>query len=142
MQRTFKRQISDPIELHLNEGKPDMWDKILTAFHTTLDKSEATYLTKAASFDCTDDENSTALTTLRRRAWLALRSKVDEQTADAVLLGKLRAHFEERFRYDEAGVPQVWKPGDDIDGAFRKARDEVCCVMLFRIHFYIFIHRR
>lgn len=106
-----------------------MWDKVLGAFRTTLDKSETTYLRKATSFDCTDEENSTALATLRRRAWLALRSKVDEQTADTVLLGKLRAHFEERFRYDEVGVPRVWKPDDDIDGAFRKARDEVSGIM-------------
>ncbi|KAF8497658.1 root hair defective 3 GTP-binding protein [Gautieria morchelliformis] len=124
IERTFKRQISEPVELHLNEAKPDMWDKILTAFRTTLDKSETTYLTKARSFDCTDEENTTALATLGRRAWLALRSKVDQQTADPVLLGKLRAHFEERFRYDDVGVPRVWKPDDDIDGAFRKARDE------------------
>lgn len=109
-----------------------MWDKVLVAFHATLDKSVTTYLTKAASFDCTEEENATSLATLRRRAWLALRSKVDEQTADAVLLGKLRAHFEERFRYDEAGVPRVWKPADDIDGAFRKARDEVSAARKFK----------
>jgi len=38
-------------------------------------------------------------------------------------LTKLRAYFEERFRYDEQGVPRVWKPDDDIDGAFKKAKD-------------------
>lgn len=43
-----------------------------------------------------------------------------------MILGKLRGHFEERFRYDETGVPRVWKPEDDIDGAFKKAKDEVC----------------
>ena len=63
---------------------------------------------------------------MRKRAWLALRVKVDEQTADAVILSKLRGHFEERFRYDEHGVPRVWKPEDDIDGAFKKAKDQVC----------------
>ncbi|KAF8575097.1 root hair defective 3 GTP-binding protein [Ramaria rubella] len=124
IERNFKKQISEPVELHLNEAKADMWDQVLTAFRTILDKSESTYLTKARSFDCTDEENTLALATLRRRAWQALRSKVDEQTADAVLLGKLRGHFEERFRYDDVGVPRVWKPDDDIDGAFRKARDE------------------
>jgi len=36
---------------------------------------------------------------------------------------KLRAYFEELFRYDEHGVPRVWKPSDDIDGAFKKAKD-------------------
>jgi hypothetical protein len=74
-------------------------------------------------FDCTADENDEALLTLRRRAWAALRAKIDEQTADAAILTKLRTYFEERFRYDEHGVPQVWKPDDDIDGAFKKAKD-------------------
>lgn len=61
---------------------------------------------------------------LQKRSWLALKSKIDEQTADSVLFAKLRSHFEERFRYDEHGVPRVWKPEDDIDGAFKKARDQ------------------
>lgn len=76
-------------------------------------------------FNCTDEENAKSLETLRRRAWLALRAKIDEQTVDTVLLSKLRAAFEERFRYDEQGVPRVWKPEDDIDATFKKAKDEV-----------------
>jgi len=35
----------------------------------------------------------------------------------------LRTYFEERFHYDEQGVPRVWKSGDDIDGVFKKAKD-------------------
>jgi len=61
---------------------------------------------------------------LRRRAWQALRAKIDEQTADTAIIGKLRTHFEERFRYDEAGIPRVWRPDDDIDGAFKVAKDK------------------
>ncbi|PIL35938.1 hypothetical protein GSI_01598 [Ganoderma sinense ZZ0214-1] len=101
-----------------------MWDKVLTVFRETLEKAESSYLTKAKSFDCTDEENSTALAILRRRAWLALRAKVDEQTAETIFLGKLRNYFEERFRYDEKGTPRVWKPDDDIDSAFRKAKEQ------------------
>ena len=121
-----------------------MWDSVLMVFTDTLDKAVATYLAKAKSvflpipqievhahpqyspgFNCTDEENTASLITLRRRAWLALRAKVDEQTSDTNILSKLRATFEERFRYDENGVPRVWKPEDDIDVAFRKARDQV-----------------
>lgn len=50
---------------------------------------------------------------------------MDEQTTDPAFLSKLRNHFEERFRYDEGGVPRVWKPEDDIDGAFKKAKEQV-----------------
>lgn len=39
-------------------------------------------------------------------------------------MSKLRSVFEDRFRYDDEGVPRVWKPDDDIDGLFRIARDE------------------
>jgi hypothetical protein len=78
-----------------------------------------------SGFNCTDEENTHALATLRKRAWLALRSKIDEQMTDAAILSKLRVHFEERFRYDEHGVPRVWRPDDDIDGAFKHAKDQV-----------------
>ncbi|KAI0687887.1 protein SEY1 [Cytidiella melzeri] len=122
--RNIKRQIAEPVELHLNKPSLKMWDSILQSFRELVEKSESAYLTKAKSFNCTDEENSTALTTLRKRAWLALRAKIDEQTADQSFLAKLRTHFEERFRYDEMGVPRVWTPEDDIDGAFKKAKDE------------------
>ena len=74
------------------------------------------------------------MATLRKRAWLVLRAKIDEQTADAVFLGKLRTYFEERFRYDENGVPRVWRPDDDIDGAFKKAKDEVRSLIVRLAH--------
>jgi hypothetical protein len=87
-----------------------------------------------AGFDCTDDENVTSLAALRKRAWLALRAKIDEQTADTVILGKLRTHFEERFRYDENAVPRVWRPDDDIDGAFKTAKEQVRVFASFSLH--------
>lgn len=62
---------------------------------------------------------------LRSRTWLSLRRKLEEQTSDANLISILRSNFEERFRYDDAGVPRVWKPEDDLEAAFTKAKDEV-----------------
>lgn len=67
-----------------------------------------------------------ALTTLHKRAWLVLRAKIDEETADDVMLSKLRGHFEQGFRYDKKGALRVWKPEDNIDGIFKRARDQVC----------------
>lgn len=124
IERNLKKHISEPVELHLGKASPDMWDEILRVFRVTLDKAEKTYLTKAKSFNCTEEENTAALDALRKRGWVALRAKIDEQTADPIILGKLRNHFEERFRYDEQGVPRVWKPDDDIDSAFMKAKDQ------------------
>ncbi|SCZ98589.1 BZ3500_MvSof-1268-A1-R1_Chr3-1g05483 [Microbotryum saponariae] len=125
IERKFKSQISETVEMSLNKPSPDMWDKVLSAFRKALDKAEGTYTRKATSFNCTPEENETALTLLRQRAWLALRAKIDEQTAESVLLVKLKLVFEERFRYDDEGTPRVWKPEDDIDSIFKRAKDEV-----------------
>ncbi|TEB38276.1 protein SEY1 [Coprinellus micaceus] len=124
IERNVKKIISEPVEIQLSKPSSEMWDSVLTTFKETLAKAEATYLAKAKSFNCTEQENVTSLAALRKRSWIVLRNKIEEQTADQVLLGKLRAHFEEQFRYDDQGVPRVWKPEDDIDGAFKKAKEE------------------
>ncbi|KAH7108003.1 root hair defective 3 GTP-binding protein [Auriculariales sp. MPI-PUGE-AT-0066] len=129
IERNFRKQVSEPVEVALNKGNKEMWDQVLRAFKEMLNKAEQSYLAKATTFNCTEEENATALATVRKRAWQALRGKVDEQTADPAILTKLRTHFEERFRYDDNGVPRVWKPADDIDGAFQKARDETVALI-------------
>jgi protein SEY1 len=49
MQRNFKKQISEPVDLYLGQATPDMWDRILRSFRETLDKAELTYMAKAKS---------------------------------------------------------------------------------------------
>ena len=105
-----------------------MWDSVLVVFGEKLKLAISTYLVKAKSgldvahaefqpahdvsgFNCTEEENTSSLNTLRRRAWQALRAKVDEQTSDANILSKLRSTFEERFRYDVNGVPAGMETG-------------------------------
>jgi hypothetical protein len=72
----------------------------------------------SVAFNSTEEENDTALKTIRRRAWTTLLDKIKEHTADAALLAKLRASFEELFRYDEHGVLEA-------RGRFRRRLQEV-----------------
>ncbi|BGP39920.1 Dynamin-like GTPase that mediates homotypic ER fusion [Rhodotorula kratochvilovae] len=125
IERNIKRQMAETVEVALNHPSADMWDKVLVSFKAALAKAEEAYVRKATSFNCSEEEKDAALSLLRRRAWLALRSKLDEHTAEAPMLVKLKLVFEEKFRYDADGVPRVWKPEDDIDAVFRKARDSV-----------------
>lgn len=129
VERSFKQQLSEPVELQLNKGSRDMWDNVLGTFKRLLDNAESSYLAKTKTFNCTDEESSGSLSAIRRRAWQALRSKIDEQTTDAVMLSKLRVHFEEQFRYDEQGIPRVWKPDDDIDGAYKQAKEQTLALI-------------
>ena len=49
VQRNFKKQVSEPVELSLNQPTHDMWDKVLKTFRETLEKAESSYLAKAKS---------------------------------------------------------------------------------------------
>ncbi|KZP11512.1 RHD3-domain-containing protein [Athelia psychrophila] len=126
IERNFKHQIHEPVHLALKNADPRMWDQVLTSFKEILEKAESTYLAKAKS-----KESSTALATLRKRAWLALRARIDEQTADDIILSKLQVHFEKLFRYNERGALRVWNPQDDLDGAFKKAQDRTLELLQF-----------
>jgi hypothetical protein len=54
-----------------------------------------------------------------------------EQLSDHAIMAKLRDQFEDSFRYDASGVPRVWTPNDDIDGEFRRAKEEVSSRLRF-----------
>ncbi|ORY32882.1 RHD3/Sey1 [Naematelia encephala] len=134
IERTVKRQLLEPVEVALSHPKPGMWDEILTKYREVGESAEEAYLSKAKSYNCTAEENDAALSILRARTWLSLRRKLEEQTADATVLATLRTTFEDRFRYDEAGVPRVWKPADDLEGAFTKAKDETLALLPILSH--------
>lgn len=47
LQRNFKKQIAEPVDIALNKATPDMWDKVLGSFQQLLGKAESSYLKKA-----------------------------------------------------------------------------------------------
>ena len=93
----------------------------------------------SVGFNCMDEENTDSLNILQRQGWSALWLKVEEPS-DPNILSKLRSTFEERFCYDEHGIPQVWKPEDDIDAAFHKAWDQVSTSLFASRFLLIFVN--
>ncbi|RHZ82865.1 hypothetical protein Glove_103g237 [Diversispora epigaea] len=124
LEKSFQTQVNEFVSLYFKSPGPDMWGKIIRKFQQILENIENQLLKRAKSFNSSEEENSTAIESLRKRSWLQFRKKVDEELADNMFLLKLRERFEEKFRYDEEGLPKVWKPEDDIDKHFRKAREE------------------
>lgn len=101
----------------------DLWDRIWNVFTETVSHAETRFTDRARSFDASPDEVEVGLWRLRRKSWGALRDKIDEELMEGNLLLKLRENFEDKFRYDEEGVPRIWRPTDDIEGAYTRARE-------------------
>ena len=100
-----------------------IWDRIWKIFSTTVADAEKRFTDRARSFDASQEEVDVGLWRLKRKSWGVLRAKVEEELMEGNLLLKLRENFEDKFRYDEAGVPRIWRPTDDIEGIYTKARE-------------------
>lgn len=148
LEKQVENDLSEPVSMALNNPTNDMWHKILSAYRHAKERGQDTLIKKAKSmfinkqiatfaecyltrnvfalgFNSSDEELEESVNNLVLQSWLLLRRKVDEELADSMLLLKLRSRFEEKFRYDEQGLPKVWKPEDDIDAHFKKAREDV-----------------
>ncbi|CAG8291176.1 unnamed protein product [Penicillium salamii] len=115
-----------------NGDKPtekDFWDRIWNLFEDTVLDAERRFTDRASSFDASLDEVDVGLWRLRRKSWGVLRAKIDEEMTEGNLLLKLRENFEDKFRYDEDGVPRIWRPTDDIEGIYTRARESTLTVI-------------
>ncbi|KAI1262377.1 RHD3/Sey1 [Xylariaceae sp. FL1019] len=101
----------------------DLWDRIWKTFVTIVKDAETRFTDRAKSFEATEDEVYVGLWRLRRKSWVALRERLEEEVMEGNILLKLRENFEDKFRYDEAGVPRIWRPADDIEGIYTRARE-------------------
>jgi len=140
VERWVRSKLSDSVGLEFNalgsgrggSGAPEsgekpaetaIWDRIWVLFTSTVREAERRFSDRARSFDASPEEVEVGIWRLRRKSWGVLRSKIDEEVMEGNLLLKLRENFEDKFRYDEAGVPRIWRPTDDIEGIYTKARE-------------------
>ncbi|KAI0142419.1 root hair defective 3 GTP-binding protein [Hypoxylon sp. NC0597] len=141
VERWVKSRLSDSVGLEFNKlgsgrggsGAPetgekpatekDLWDRIWNGFISIVKEAEGRFTERAKSFEASEEEVEVGLWRLRRKSWVALREKIEEEVMEGNILLKLRENFEDKFRYDEAGVPRIWRPADDIEGIYTRARE-------------------
>jgi hypothetical protein len=110
-------------------SEKDLWDRVWVIFTETVEDAENRFTDRARSFDASPEEVEVGLWRLRRKSWGVLRAKIDEEVMEGNILLKLRENFEDKFRYDEQGVPRIWRPTDDIEGMYTKARESTITVI-------------
>ncbi|KAI1497042.1 SEY1 protein [Biscogniauxia marginata] len=141
VERWVKSRLGDAVGLEFNKlgsgrggsGAPetgekpaaekDLWDRIWNVFASVVKEAEVRFVERAKSFEASEGEVEVGLWRLRRKSWVALREKIEEEVMEGNILLKLRENFEDKFRYDDAGVPRIWRPADDIEGIYTRARE-------------------
>ncbi|ODQ82613.1 hypothetical protein BABINDRAFT_159165 [Babjeviella inositovora NRRL Y-12698] len=114
-------------------SKPDenVWGGVLVVFQESLSSVTARFATDDGyDFGLGDATSSSELLfQIRRNAWLALNSIVHEFIREDNMVLLLRDIFEESFRYDDEGLPKLWKDAREIDVAYRVAKERAVAVL-------------
>jgi len=127
LERRLKKELNDPIKLALDSPGPGMWGRVITIYKGEMEDTETLLHKKAKTFEMDQEELKSLVENMRMQGWVLATMKIQEECVDGLILYKLLNRFEEKFQRDERGLPRVWKPEDDIDTPYRKARDEVRC---------------
>ncbi|KAJ2161017.1 Dynamin-like GTPase that mediates homotypic ER fusion [Coemansia sp. RSA 552] len=118
--RSVEPAVVDAVAEQLNQGDDAMWAAVMAVFDEQAEVADgrlAQRLERAGVEPSADIAQR-----LHGLLWGSLERAARDETADQMVLLKLRTALEDSFRYDAAGLPRVWGPGDDIDGQFAVAK--------------------
>ena len=106
------------------ETPKDMWPQALDLYHRTLGKYQKSFEQKVSGFAASQEESHQYLESLQSQIWECMRNKIKEELSDAMLQIRLKQRFEERFRYDDEGLPRVWSQDENFEPQFISAKDQ------------------
>lgn len=102
----------------------ELWEKVMEGFKEEVKRADQKLKQQMKLTGWADREaQMELLRQMHRGMWEDLVAVLRDEAADQMVLLKLRNALEDRFRYDEQGLPRVWKPTDDIDSQFSQARE-------------------
>ncbi|KAK9447656.1 RHD3/Sey1 [Limtongia smithiae] len=124
--RNISVELEDQFTMIFKVPSADVWDIAVAAFREILEATLRPFATsETGSYDLglggTADEVTAQVRLLRAEAWKAFHRQMREVGRPDTVVARLREYFEERFRYDEKGVPRVWKPTDKIEELYMEA---------------------
>ncbi|KAK6330499.1 Dynamin-like GTPase that mediates homotypic ER fusion [Orbilia brochopaga] len=128
MEKSLRTKFSsedDGVAYMFKTISPTLYPRVWTLFTESVNSQVSVFTQRSTALNATEQENEQAVYNLKKRAWRVLRSILDEETKEQSLITRLMGYFDKDFRYDEHGVPRVWKAGEDIEGIFAKSKETV-----------------
>ena len=120
--------------LHLL-AKPtiNVWDDVMKEFTSFLDGSLKKYTNEDGKIDfqtgATTDANDKTEHTLKRNAWSFLDHTVHGYLTEDNVVDIMRNVFNDKFRYDDDGMPKFWKNEAEVDASYRLAKSQALSVL-------------
>ncbi|KAJ3258360.1 Dynamin-like GTPase that mediates homotypic ER fusion [Boothiomyces macroporosus] len=124
IEKTMLTKLAEPVVVLLNDAPNDLWTKAVEILSNVIEETKRLSEVKLSELGVSEDVVQVSVLTMKHQAWELLLKVAKDEVADVQILEKLRRRFESQFRYDDKGLPRVWKPTDDIDSLFAVSKEK------------------
>jgi hypothetical protein len=133
MEKKIAQSFAEPVALILDKGQQNMWSSISQAFLKVYAETVKLYEKRFRDFELSEDEFEDSMLKLKISIWQTFIDALKSTMLDVHVMDRLRTRFESKFKYDDKGLPRIWKMGDDVDSVFSKAKEEVIALRIYHL---------
>ncbi|CDO96298.1 unnamed protein product [Kluyveromyces dobzhanskii CBS 2104] len=131
--RGLTLKLKDTILRLLAKSTVNIWDDVMNEFESYLDGNLKKYTDADGNVDfqtgAASEVNEKTLQILQKNAWSFLDHTIHGYLTEDNVVDILRAVFNDKFRYDDAGLPKFWKNESEVDSSYRLAKSEALNVL-------------
>ncbi|GMM27875.1 dynamin-like GTPase [Martiniozyma asiatica (nom. inval.)] len=127
--RSFQKKFKEYTVESLNSPTESSWDEILSEFKNIEDKSLAKYASNdndeydfQLGLDSKTNHNTAQ--ELKKLFWTKFYDIIHDYLTEDSIARILRNVFEDSFKYDDDGLPRIWRTFDEVDNCFNTARSK------------------
>lgn len=120
-------ELTKYVTLELSEPKDNSWDKILNKFESLLTETQKRYLTTENMYDfglgTSAQLNQFVHDQIRFKSWSKFHEIIRQYISKDNFLNILKERFEDKFRYDENGLPRLYQNVHELEVNFKTAKE-------------------
>lgn len=118
--------LNKSIAFELNDLNDTTWDNVLSKFNLLNHESLAKYKNENGNFDfglgTTEEINEEVVKRIKFKNWQKFYESIHKYISKETLVNLLQDRFDDKFRYDENGLPKLYQNSHELDTSFASAK--------------------
>lgn len=117
----------------LNNPKNDTWDKILKSFKLYVNDIVSKYEVETGKYDfglgTSLQINTGTIEKFKYKSWVSFHDLIHKYISKDNVLNLLKDRFDDKFRYDENGLPRLYQNADELENYFNASKTHALEIM-------------
>lgn len=118
--------LNKSIVFELNDLNETTWDNVLAKFNSLNQESLSKFADEEGGFDfglgTSEEINKEVVERIKFKNWQKFYESIHKYISKDTLVNLLQDRFDDKFRYDENGLPKLYQNATELDDSFGKAK--------------------